>query len=114
MSNHELDRLRFEATEVENHYIDEYMAGRISRQRLLQLGTGIGMSLPLLGMFGTASALASPKSSAGAKAGGTLRVGSLKAADRHRSRDERHAGDARRDEHHRRVPRLRRARRPGS
>ena len=38
------------------------MAGRISRQRLLQLGTGIGMSLPLLGMFGTASALASPKS----------------------------------------------------
>ena len=62
MKNHELDQLRFDATEVENHYIDEYMAGRISRQRLLQLGTGIGMSLPLLGMFGTASALASPKS----------------------------------------------------
>ena len=61
MKNPELDQLRFGATEVENHYIDEYMAGNISRQRLLQLGTGIGMSLPLLGMFGTASALASSK-----------------------------------------------------
>jgi peptide/nickel transport system substrate-binding protein len=80
MKNHELDHLRSSASEVENHYIDEYVAGRISRQRLLQLGTGIGMSVPLLGMFGTASALASPKSGASAKAGGTLRVGSLKAA----------------------------------
>ena len=80
MKNRELDQLRFDATEVENHYIDEYMAGRISRQRLLQLGTGIGMSLPLLGMFGTASALASSSGGSSAKAGGTLRVGSLKAA----------------------------------
>jgi peptide/nickel transport system substrate-binding protein len=80
MKNHELDALRSTASEVENHYIDEYVAGRISRQRLLQLGTGIGMSLPLLGMFGTASALASSSGSAAAKAGGTLRIGSLKAA----------------------------------
>jgi peptide/nickel transport system substrate-binding protein len=80
MKNRELDQLRLDASEVENHYIDEYMAGRISRQRLLQLGTGIGMSVPLLGMFGTASALASSSGSASAKAGGTLRVGSLKAA----------------------------------
>jgi peptide/nickel transport system substrate-binding protein len=80
MKNPELDQLRFGATEVENHYIDEYMAGNISRQRLLQLGTGIGMSLPLLGMFGTASALASSKAGARVKAGGTLRVGSLKPA----------------------------------
>ena len=80
MKNHELDRLRTGASEVENHYIDEYIAGRISRQRLLQLGTGIGMSLPLLGMFGTADALASSRSATAAKAGGTLRIGSLKAA----------------------------------
>jgi peptide/nickel transport system substrate-binding protein len=80
MKSHKLDELRFGASEVENHYIDEYMAGNISRQRLLQLGTGIGMSLPLLGMFGTASAFASPSSRAGRKAGGTLRVGSLKPA----------------------------------
>src|SRR6478672_2100574 len=80
MKNPELDQLRFGATEVENHYIDEYMAGNISRQRLLQLGTGIGMSLPLLGIFGTASALASSKAGARVKAGGTLRVGSLKPA----------------------------------
>jgi peptide/nickel transport system substrate-binding protein len=80
MKNPELDQLRFGATEVENHYIDEYTAGTISRQRLLQLGTGIGMSLPLLGMFGTASALASSKRAARVKAGGTLRVGNLKPA----------------------------------
>jgi peptide/nickel transport system substrate-binding protein len=80
MKNRELDQLRSGATEVENHYIDEYMAGRISRQKLLQLGTGIGMSVPLLGMFGTASALASSSGGSSAKAGGTLRVGCLKPA----------------------------------
>jgi peptide/nickel transport system substrate-binding protein len=80
MKNHKLDELRSSASEVENHYVDEYVAGNISRQRLLQLGTGIGMSLPLLGMFGTASALASPSAHAGRKAGGTLRIGSLKPA----------------------------------
>jgi peptide/nickel transport system substrate-binding protein len=80
MKDHKLDELRLSASEIENHYIDEYVAGNISRQRLLQLGTGIGMSLPLLGMFGTASAMASPSSHAGRKAGGTLRVGSLKPA----------------------------------
>ena len=114
MKNPELDQLRFGATEVENHYIDEYMAGNISRQRLLQLGTGIGMSLPLLGMFGTASALAS---SSGGRQGEGRRHASRRqpqARDRGRSGHQRHAGDARPDEHHRRVPRLRRARRPGS
>jgi peptide/nickel transport system substrate-binding protein len=80
MKNPELDQLRFGATEVENHYIDEYMSGNISRQRLLQLGTGIGMSVPLLGMFGGAAAYASSKAPAGAKAGGTLRVACLKPA----------------------------------
>ena len=97
MKNRELDQLRFDASELENHYIDEYMAGRISRQRLLQLGTGVGMSLPLLGMFGTASALASSSGGSSAKAGGTLRIGSLKAAIAIDPVTSSHAGDARRD-----------------
>jgi len=80
MKNHELDELRFGATEVENHYIDEYMAGRLSRSALLKLGTGIGMSVPLLGMFGGAAAYARTTTPASAKAGGTLRVGTLKPA----------------------------------
>ena len=80
MKNHELDELRFGATEVENHYIDEYMAGRLSRSALLKLGTGIGMSVPLLGMFGGAAAYARTTTPANAKAGGTLRVGTLKPA----------------------------------
>jgi peptide/nickel transport system substrate-binding protein len=80
MKNHELDELRFGATEVENHYIDEYMAGRISRSALLKLGTGIGMSVPLLGMFGGAAAYARTTAPANAKAGGNLRVGTFKPA----------------------------------
>src|SRR3954447_951603 len=80
MKNHELDELRFGATEVENHYIDEYMAGRLSRSALLKLGTGIGMSVPLLGMFGGAAAYARTTTPANAKAGGNLRAGTLKPA----------------------------------
>jgi peptide/nickel transport system substrate-binding protein len=80
MKNHELDELRFQATDVENHYIDEYMAGRLSRSALLKLGTGIGMSGALLGMFGFENAYARSTSPTRAKAGGTLRVGTFKPA----------------------------------
>ncbi len=112
MKNHELDELRFQATDVENHYIDEYMAGRLSRAALLKLGTGIGMSGALLGMFGFENAYARSTAPAKAKAGGNLRVGTLQAGDRRRSCHERHAGRALDDGHHGRVPRLRRSWQP--
>ena len=48
-SNGELDRLREGRSELENHYIDELVAGNVSRRDFLRRGSTIGMSLPLLG-----------------------------------------------------------------
>jgi peptide/nickel transport system substrate-binding protein len=79
MRNRELDELRAGASELENHYIDEYLAGEISRRELFRLGTAVGMSVPLLGLFGDVGALAAPRPTV-TKAGGTLRVGNLKPA----------------------------------
>jgi peptide/nickel transport system substrate-binding protein len=78
--NEELDRLRQERSELENHYIDEFVAGKISRRTFLRRGSIIGMSTPLLGAIlaacGSSSSSSSTTSSSGAKpkAGGTLRV----------------------------------------
>jgi peptide/nickel transport system substrate-binding protein len=80
-SNHELDRLRDGRTELENHYIDELVAGRLNRRDFLRRGTALGMSVPLLGAI-LAACGSSGKSTTGstapsggtAKAGGTLRV----------------------------------------
>jgi peptide/nickel transport system substrate-binding protein len=77
--NTELDSLREGRTELENHYIDELVAGHIGRREFLRRGSMIGMSAPLLGAVlaacgsssksGTSSTPAAP-----AKKGGTLRV----------------------------------------
>jgi peptide/nickel transport system substrate-binding protein len=79
-SKQELDRLRDGRTELENHYIDELVAGRCSRRDFLRRGSAVGMSVPLLGMIlaacgsssspstGTTAAVGKPKP------GGTLRV----------------------------------------
>jgi len=47
--NDELDRLRGERTELENHYIDELVSGRMGRRDFLRRGSMIGMSTGLLG-----------------------------------------------------------------
>jgi peptide/nickel transport system substrate-binding protein len=85
-SNSELDRLRQGRSELENHYIDELVAGNVSRRDFLRRGSTIGMSVPLLGAILTACGSSSSKSSAGGSAGtstgtptkgGTLRVASV-------------------------------------
>ena len=45
----ELDQLRTGRTEVENHYIDALVSGRLDRRAFLRRGSAIGMSAPLLG-----------------------------------------------------------------
>ena len=45
----ELDRLRSGRSELENHYIDELVAGNVNRREFLRRGSVIGMSAPLLG-----------------------------------------------------------------
>jgi peptide/nickel transport system substrate-binding protein len=80
--NDELDRLRSERTELENHYIDELVAGHMDRRDFLRRGSMIGMSVPLLGAILAAcggSSSSSTATSSGAtpssgKKGGTLRI----------------------------------------
>ena len=81
--NDELDRLRSERTELENHYIDELVSGRMDRRDFLRRGSMIGMSMPLLGAIlaacGGSSSSSSTSTGSGAapssgKKGGTLRV----------------------------------------
>ena len=81
--NDELDRLRSERTELENHYIDELVSGHMDRRDFLRRGSMIGMSMPLLGAIlaacGGSSSSSSATSGSGAtpssgKKGGTLRV----------------------------------------
>src|SRR5581483_3889567 len=89
-SNSELDRLREGRSELENHYIDELVAGHVSRRDFLRRGSTIGMSVPLLGAIlaacgasspatssGSGSASASSTSAAPATKGGTLKIGAV-------------------------------------
>jgi peptide/nickel transport system substrate-binding protein len=76
-SNQELDRLRQGRSELENHYIDELVAGRLNRRDFLRRGSMVGMSVPLLGAILSAcgsSASSSTTPPPAAKRGGTLRV----------------------------------------
>ena len=48
--NHErLDNLRRGRGPIQEHIIDEFVAGRLSRRDFLKKGTAFGLSLPLLG-----------------------------------------------------------------
>jgi peptide/nickel transport system substrate-binding protein len=81
-ANHRrLGQLRAGQGEIENHVIDEYVAGRLSRRDFLRRGSVVGLSVPLLGGVLAAcgsSGSSSPSSSSGAgagKAGATIKVG---------------------------------------
>jgi peptide/nickel transport system substrate-binding protein len=51
-----LDRLRREASDLENHVVDEFLAGRLDRRGLLREGSRYGLALPLIGgLLGTAN-----------------------------------------------------------
>lgn len=76
-TNRDLDQLRQERSELENHYIDELVAGRLNRRDFLRRGSAVGMSVPLLGAILAACGSSSSTSNAPvgkAKRGGTLRV----------------------------------------
>ena len=77
-----LDAIRTDRTELENHYIDELVAGRISRRQFVRRGAVIGMSTSLMGAIlsacGGANNSSSSSSTAAAagtpKQGGTLKL----------------------------------------
>ena len=81
-----LDQIRAARSELENHYVDELLAGRLDRRQFVRRGAVIGMSSTLMGAIlaacgGANSSSSSSSSSSGAapaagtpKKGGTLRV----------------------------------------
>ena len=83
-----LDAIRDDRSELENHYIDELVAGRIDRRQFMRKGAVIGMSTGLMGAIlaacggankvGTSAASSSAaggsSSSAAATKGGTLKL----------------------------------------
>jgi peptide/nickel transport system substrate-binding protein len=88
---HRLDAIRNERSELENHYIDELVAGRLDRRAFLRRGAVIGMSTGVMGAVlaacgsanKTGAAASSTASSAGssttsaaapAKKGGSMRL----------------------------------------
>jgi peptide/nickel transport system substrate-binding protein len=80
-----LDAIRADRSELENHYIDELLAGGLSRREFVRRGAVLGMSTAVMGAVlgagaGAASA-AAPRARAlsaprGAKKGGTLKLAS--------------------------------------
>src|SRR5947209_3353616 len=75
--NNDLDQLRQGRSDLENHYIDELAAGRISRREFMRRGSAIGLSAPFLGAILAAcgsSSSTTPAPAGRAKRGGTLRV----------------------------------------
>ena len=70
-----LDRLRRTSGAMENHVLDEFVAGRLDRRGLLMHGARVGLAAPLLaGLLGVAP---SRPARAQGKAGATIRVGSI-------------------------------------
>jgi peptide/nickel transport system substrate-binding protein len=85
-----IDAIRTQSSELENHLIDEYSAGRLSRRDFMRRGGVIGMSIPLVSFLASACGTGSKTtSSAGGadtavkaggkqvtvKPGGTLKLG---------------------------------------
>jgi peptide/nickel transport system substrate-binding protein len=75
-----LDGLRRGRGPVQEHVIDEFVAGRLSRRQFLRRGTMVGLSVPLLGGIleacgSTGTSGSSPPSGA-ARPGATIKVGS--------------------------------------
>jgi peptide/nickel transport system substrate-binding protein len=75
-----LDPLRKGRGPIQEHIIDEFVAGHISRREFVRRGTLIGLSAPLLGGILAAcgsSASPSPSKSAMAKSNATIKAGIL-------------------------------------
>jgi len=66
-----IEDARRSSGEIENHVIDEFLAGRISRRDFIRRGTVVGISLPLLGAIaGVETSAASTRRAARPRASG--------------------------------------------
>jgi peptide/nickel transport system substrate-binding protein len=76
-----VDDLRGSSSELENHLIDEFAAGRLTRREFVRRGTVVGMSIPMLSFLISAcggddeGAATDTGQRADVRPGGTLRTG---------------------------------------
>src|ERR1700735_1252191 len=89
IDDRKLDQIRAERSELENHYIDEVVAGRLDRRSFLRRGAVLGMSASVMGAVlaacgganstGNSASAGSSTSSSSAPAtkGGTLKLASV-------------------------------------
>src|SRR5689334_9632808 len=79
-----LDALRRGSSELENHYIDELEAGRLSRRQFMRKGAVIGMSTSMMGAVlaacGGANKVGTTSANTGAAGGTPTKGGTLKLA----------------------------------
>ena len=69
-TNRRVDSIRAQSSELENHLIDEYSSGQLSRREFVRRGTVIGMSLSAVGFLASACGTGK-KTGTGAGGGGT-------------------------------------------
>jgi peptide/nickel transport system substrate-binding protein len=78
-----VDEIRGDSSELENHLIDEFVYGKISRRELIRRGTVVGMSLPVLSFIAaacggdddeSAGATGATETTGAVAGGGTVRV----------------------------------------
>jgi peptide/nickel transport system substrate-binding protein len=89
-TNRRVDEIRAKSSELENHLIDEYSSGRLSRRDFVRRGTVLGMSLSAVGFLASACGTGKKTGTTGGgggtavqaggkevqvKAGGTLKLG---------------------------------------
>jgi peptide/nickel transport system substrate-binding protein len=75
-----VDRIRRSRSELENHVIDEFFAGHISRREFVRAGSVVGFSLPLLSFIaacgtGGSTGTGTQSSTGNVKKGGKIAVG---------------------------------------
>src|SRR5438105_14632661 len=75
-----VDRIRRSRSELENHVIDEFFAGHVSRREFVRAGSVVGLSLPLLSFIAACGGNApsggtSSSGSSTVKKGGKITVG---------------------------------------
>src|SRR5688572_2181497 len=82
-----VDAVRRRSGEVENHLIDEYRAGKISRREFVRRGSVMGMSLPLVAVLAAGCGVGredleakDPPQTGKPAPGGIIRAGSLQPA----------------------------------
>ncbi len=79
IDHRQLDELRRGRGPIQEHIIDEYVAGRLSRRDFLRRGSAIGLSMPLLGAILSACGTSAPSTPAApkGKSGAAIKAGIL-------------------------------------